>query len=250
MEITFDVVALLFIVALVAGTIDAIAGGGGLITIPALLAVGLPPGAAIATNKIGGIAGSTAATLHFLRMRQIDLKRSRWMMLGTFLGSLAGGIALTQIDSSILKQIIPVLLIGFALYFLLSPRVGAQDRTQRISMALYAATLAPLIGFYDGFFGPGTGTFLAIALVTLLGMNLVKATAHAKLLNLCSNLAAVIFFALHGNIVWAYGLPMLAGQWVGGTIGARLVVTRGHQLIRILMVTMAVIVSVKMILTQ
>ncbi len=107
-----------------------------------------------------------------------------------------------------------------------------------------------LIGFYDGFFGPGTGTFLAISLVTLLGMNLVKATAHAKLLNLCSNLASVIFFALNGNILWAFGLPMLAGQWVGGTIGARLVVTRGHQLIRILMVTMAVIVSVKMLLDR
>src|SRR5690606_9410916 len=221
MEITFDVAVLLFIVALLAGIVDAIAGGGGLITIPALMAVGLPPGAAIATNKIGGIAGSTAATLHFLRMRQIDLRRSRWMMLCTFLGSLAGGFALTRIDSSVLRQIIPLLLIGFALYFLLSPRVGAQDRAQRITPALYAATLAPLIGFYDGFFGPGTGTFLAISCVTLLGFNLVKATAQAKLLNLCSNLAAVIFFVLHGNIVWAYGLPLLAGQLIGGTIGDR-----------------------------
>ena len=212
------------------------------------MAVGLPPGVAIATNKIGGIAGSTAATLHFLRMRQIDLKRSRWMMLGTFLGSLVGGFALTRIDSSILQQVIPLLLIGFALYFLLSPRVGAEDRTQRITPALYAATLAPLIGFYDGFFGPGTGTFLAISCVTLLGFNLIKATAQAKLLNLCSNLAAVMFFILHGNIVWAYGLPLLAGQLIGGTIGARLVVTRGHQLIRILMVIMSLIVSVKMLL--
>ena len=248
MEITFDVAALLFIVALLAGIVDAIAGGGGLITIPALMAVGLPPGAAIATNKIGGIAGSTAATLHFLRMRQIDLRRSRWMMLCTFLGSLAGGFALTRIDSSMLRQIIPLLLIGFALYFLLSPRVGAQDRAQRITPALYAATLAPLIGFYDGFFGPGTGTFLAISCVTLLGFNLVKATAQAKLLNLCSNLAAVLFFVWHGNIVWAYGLPLLAGQLIGGTVGARLVVTRGHQLIRILMVVMSLIVSVKMLL--
>ncbi|MFT0532138.1 TSUP family transporter [Castellaniella hirudinis] len=248
MEISFDVVVLLFFAALIAGTIDAIAGGGGLITIPALLAAGLPPGAAIATNKVGGIAASAAATLHFLRMRQIDLKRSRWMMLGAFLGSLAGGFALTRIDSGMLRQLIPILLICFALYFLLSPRVGAEDRTQRITSALYAAILAPLIGFYDGFFGPGTGTFLAISCVTLLGFNLVKATAHAKLLNLCSNCAALIFFAWHGNIAWAFGLPILAGQWIGGTIGARLVVKRGHQLIRILMVIMATVVSVKMLL--
>ncbi|MGA0582530.1 MAG: TSUP family transporter [Castellaniella sp.] len=250
MEITFDVAVLLFFVALLAGLVDAIAGGGGLITIPALLAAGLPPGAAIATNKVGGIAGSTAATLHFLRMRQIDLKRSRRMMLTTFLGSLAGGIALTRIDSGVLRQVIPFLLIGFALYFLLSPRVGAEDRAQRITPVLYAATLAPLIGFYDGFFGPGTGTFFAISCVTLLGFNLVKATAHAKLLNLCSNLASVLFFAASGHIVWAFGLPMLAGQWIGGTIGARLAVTRGHQLIRVLMVAMALIVSVKMLLER
>ncbi len=108
MEITFDAAVLLFFVALLAGIVDAIAGGGGLITIPALLAAGLPPGAAIATNKIGGIAGSAAATLHFLRMRQIDLKRSRWMMLTTFLGSLAGGFALTRIDSDVLRQVIPL----------------------------------------------------------------------------------------------------------------------------------------------
>lgn len=248
MEITFDIAALLFTVALGAGIVDAIAGGGGLITIPTLLAAGLPPGAAIATNKVGGIAGSTAATLHFLRIRQIDLKRSRWIMLGTFLGSLIGGIALTRIDGGILKQIIPVLLIGFAVYFLLSPKVGAEDHKERMSLPLYALTLAPLLGFYDGFFGPGVGTFLAISGVTLLGMNLVRATAHAKLLNLCSNLAALLFFAWHGNIVWAYGLPMLVGQWVGGSIGARLVVKRGHQLIRVLMVTMAIIISVKLML--
>ncbi|MGB3742785.1 MAG: TSUP family transporter [Castellaniella sp.] len=247
MEISFDIVVLLFFVAMMAGTIDAIAGGGGLITIPALLAVGLPPGAAIATNKIGGFACSAAATIHFLRIRQLDLKRSRRMMLGTLLGSLVGGIALTHIDSNVLRQVIPVLLIGFAVYFLLSPKVGAQDRTQRITTGMYALFIAPLIGFYDGFFGPGSGTFLAISLVTLLGMNLVKATAHAKLLNLCSNLSAVIFYALHGNIWWAYGLPLLVGQWIGGTIGARLVVTRGHQLIRVLMVLMAVAVSLKMI---
>ena len=248
MEITFGVAVLLFCFALLAGIVDAIAGGGGLITIPALMAAGLPPGAAIATNKIGGISGSAAATLHFLRMRQIDLKRSRWMMLCTFLGALAGSFSLTRIDSSVLRQVIPLLLICFALYFLLSPRVGAEDRTQRIAPALYALTLAPLIGFYDGFFGPGTGTFLAISCVTLLGFNLIKATAQAKLLNLCSNLAALIFFGLHGNIVWSFGLPLLFGQLIGGTIGARLVVTRGQRLIRILMVVMSLIVSIKMIL--
>jgi uncharacterized membrane protein YfcA len=131
MEITLDAAFLLFFVAMAAGTIDAIAGGGGLITIPALLAAGLPPGAAIATNKVGGFGSSAAASLQFLRKRQIDLKKSRWMILSTFAGALAGAFALTRIDSSILQRVIPLLLIGFALYFLLSPRVGARDSTQR-----------------------------------------------------------------------------------------------------------------------
>lgn len=247
MEITFDVAFLLFFVAMAAGTIDAIAGGGGLIIIPALLAVGLPPGAAIATNKVGGFAGSAAATLQFLRKRQIDFRKSRWMVLSTFAGALAGGISLTRIDSGILRQLIPILLIGFALYFLLSPRVGAQDHKQRMTHGLYAATLAPAIGFYDAFFGPGTGTFLAISAVTLLGMNLTRATGHAKLLNMSSNLVALLFYSLHGNIVWAFGLPMMAGQWIGGTLGARIAVSRGHRLIRVVMVTMAIIVSVRML---
>ncbi|CAM5186368.1 putative membrane transporter protein OS=Castellaniella defragrans OX=75697 GN=HNR28_002234 PE=3 SV=1 [Castellaniella defragrans] len=209
--------------------------------------MGLPPGAAIATNKVGGFGSSAAASLQFLRKRQIDLKKSRWMILSTFVGALAGAFALTRIDSSILQRVIPILLIGFALYFLLSPRVGAKDSTQRISHTVYAATLAPLIGFYDAFFGPGTGTFLAISAVTLLGMNLTRATGHAKLLNLSSNVVALLFYGMHGNILWSFGLPMLAGQWIGGTLGARIAVSRGHRLIRIVMVTMAVIVSVKMI---
>jgi uncharacterized membrane protein YfcA len=246
MEITLDAAFLLFFVAMAAGTIDAIAGGGGLITIPALLAAGLPPGAAIATNKVGGFGSSAAASLQFLRKRQIDLKKSRWMILSTFAGALAGAFALTRIDSSILQRVIPLLLIGFALYFLLSPRVGARDSTQRIPHAVYAATLAPLIGFYDAFFGPGTGTFLAISAVTLLGMNLTRATGHAKLLNLSSNVVALLFYGLHGDILWAFGLPMLAGQWIGGTLGARIAVNRGHKLIRIVMVVMAITVAVKM----
>ncbi len=247
MEFSAEIALLLFFVAMLAGIIDAIAGGGGLIVIPALLATGLPPDGAIATNKIGGIAGSTAATLHFLRMRQIDIKNSRWMALGAFTGSLAGAVALTQVDSSVLSRLIPILLIGFALYFLLSPKVGAQDRKARISAAAYALVLAPILGFYDGFFGPGTGTFLAISLVTLLGFNLVKATAHTKLLNLSSNLSSVLFFALNGNIVWAFGMPLLAGQWIGGAIGARLVIRQGHRLIKIVMSAVAIAISVKMI---
>lgn len=249
MEISLEIVALLFCIALVAGCLDAIAGGGGLITIPALLALGLPPAAAIATNKLGGIAGSFSATIHFVRIRQIDFGKSRWMVATTLPGALLGGFALTRIDSTILTYAIPVLLIGFSLYFLFSPKVGEKDKKQILTPMAYALIIAPLVGFYDGFFGPGTGTFFAISFVSLLGYNLVKATAHAKLLNFCSNTAALSFLMVHGNVIWAFGLPLMAGQLIGGHIGARLVVAHGHRLIKVIMAIVALAISVKMLWT-
>lgn len=247
MDISIQIVMLLFFVAMAAGCLDAIAGGGGLITIPVLMAVGLPPAAAIATNKLGGVAGSFAATLHFIRIRQIDLHKTRSMVLMTFPGAALGGFALTRIDGAILMFAIPILLIGFALYFLISPKVGEKDKKQVISPIAYALFIAPMLGFYDGFFGPGTGTFLAISFVSLLGYNLVKATAHAKLLNFCSNIASLAFFIAHGNVVWAFGLPLLAGQLIGGHIGAQLVVTHGHSLIKIIMTIVALALSAKIL---
>jgi uncharacterized membrane protein YfcA len=165
MEFGIDILFILFGVAVIAGLLDAIAGGGGLITIPALLYVGIPPAAALATNKLQGTFGSFTATTYFIKKRIVNVSEIKLMILLTFIGALLGGMALLQIDASILKKVIPFLLITIGIYFLFSPNIGAIDREKRISTILFSFLIAFGIGFYDGFFGPGTGSFFAIGFV-------------------------------------------------------------------------------------
>jgi uncharacterized membrane protein YfcA len=248
MEFGFDVLTLMFLVAVTAGCIDAIAGGGGLLVIPALLSLGLPPAAALATSKLQSSGGSLAASVFFLRKGLVDVRTITPAVIACFVGSLCGGCLLLSIDSSFLKAIIPGLLLVIAGYFLLAPNIGKLDSRPRVSMATFAGSAALPLGFYDGFFGPGTGSFLAIAFVLLLGFNLTKATAHAKLLNLTSNIAALIYFMAFGTIFWTVGLVMLTGQLIGGAIGARLVLRSGQRLIRAAIVLMSCAMSIKLLL--
>jgi uncharacterized membrane protein YfcA len=241
---------LLFALALIAGLIDAIAGGGGLITVPALLWVGLSPVEALATNKAQSVFGALAATANFLRRGAIDLRAARGAVTCTFVGAAAGAIAVQFLGGDLLARLVPLLLIGFALYFLFSPRASDIDSHRRIGDAAFALLVGTAVGFYDGFFGPGTGTFFAIAYVALLGYGLRRATAHAKLLNFTSNLAALLFFVGGGQVVWGIALTMAAGQLTGGWLGAHLVVTQGTRLIRPVLVTASLAVSLKLLIEQ
>jgi uncharacterized membrane protein YfcA len=247
MELTNELLFFLFAAAIVAGCIDALAGGGGLITIPAMLMCGIPTVAAIATNKLGGVGGTLSASLHFIKTGDIKLREMKWMMLTTFIGSFVGGIVLTMVDSGFLSVIVPFLLIGFSLYFLFSPNLGEVDQEKRISPYIYTLLIATIIGFYDGFFGPGTGSFFTISLVFLLGFNLVKATAQTKALNFCSNLAALLYFVYDGHIMWDVGLLMFIGQVIGGKIGAKLVLSKGKKLIKFVMIAVAIGISSKIL---
>ncbi|KEA64775.1 putative membrane protein YfcA [Marinobacterium lacunae] len=248
MELDLVWIITLLLTGLGAGTIDAIAGGGGLITLPVLLASGLSPIQALATNKLQGSFGTFAATLYFVRKRQVDLRAMRGMILSTFIGSAAGTLLVQHIDNSILAAIMPALLILIAIYFAFSPRIGDLDRERRISTALFTGAIASGIGFYDGFFGPGTGTFFTLAFVTLAGFGLARATAHTKVLNFTSNIASLLFFLFSGHIVWLAGLALAVGQLIGGQLGARLVVTRGTRLVRPLIVTVTLLMSAKLLL--
>ncbi len=242
-----DLTLTLFAVATVAGLVDAIAGGGGLITVPALLWAGLDPLAALATNKAQGVFGSGAATLHFARLGALDLVRAWPAVVCTFLGASAGTLTVRYLGGESLGRLIPLLLIAFALYFLVSPRVSDLDSHRRMSDLAFALLIGTGVGFYDGFFGPGTGTFFAMGYVALLGYNLRRATAHTKLLNFASNLAALLFFLSGGHVAWALALPMAAGQFIGAWLGAHLVLRHGTWLIRPVLVLAAVAVSVKLL---
>lgn len=250
MELSYEILVFLLFAAMLAGCIDAIAGGGGLIALPAMLMCGVPPVAAIATNKLGGVGGTLSASLHFIKTGDVQIKNMLGMMSMTFLGALIGGIALTQIDSSFLAVIIPFLLIGFSIYFIFSPNLGELDREKRISPLAYTLVIATVVGFYDGFFGPGTGSFFAISLVLLLGFNLVKATAHTKVLNFCSNFAALLYFIYDGHILWDIGAVMFIGQVIGAKVGAKLVLAKGRMLIKLAMVTVTIGISTKMLFLQ
>ena len=250
MELGLDILAILFLAALIAGTIDAIAGGGGLITIPALLAVGIPPAAALGTNKLQACGGSFSASLYFIRKKAVDVKQIWLLILLTFIGASLGTILVQMLNVDDLKKVLPFLILVIGLYFLFSPTISDQDSKQRIGYPLFAFTAAFGIGFYDGLSGPATGSFFTLAFLLLLGFNLTKSVAHAKVLNFTSNIASLIFFMLGGAILWKVGLVMLVGQVIGGNIGARMVVTKGKQIIRPLIVTMSLIMVAKMLWDQ
>lgn len=250
MEFGLDIIAILFCVAFIAGFIDAIAGGGGLITIPALLMTGMPPALALGTNKLQACGGSFSASLYFLRQRAVNLSEVWLILLMTFLGASCGTILIQLVDSGLIKKALPFLILAIGLYFLFSPKLGEEDRQKRISYTVFAFTAGMGIGFYDGFFGPGTGSMLSLAFVMLLGFNLTKATAHAKVLNFTSNIASLIFFLIGGQIMWSVGLAMMFGQIIGANLGAKMVLTKGKTLIRPMVVIMSFIMTIKMAYDQ
>lgn len=244
-----ETLTLLVAVAGLAGLIDAIAGGGGLLALPALLWAGLPPVQALATNKLQGSFGTLTASWHFVSRGHVDLAKLWPAILLTFAGSALGTISVQYLDPAFLAKLVPLLLIAFALYFLFAPDLDNNDRHRRIGFGLFAILAGSTIGFYDGFFGPGTGTFFAAAFVLLLGMDMRQATAGTKVLNLTSNLAALLFFALGGHVVWTVGLAMGLAQMAGAWLGSHLVIRHGTRVIRPLLVLVSVAVSIKLMLS-
>lgn len=249
LELGTDTYIWLAVAAAVAGCVDVIAGGGGLITIPALLATGMPPTLALTTNKLQAVWGSVIGSVHFWRNGLVSLRAMRWYVLCTFVGAAAGAWLLLHIDAGRLKQWLPYILIVTALYFLFSPGLGQVERRRRVPVALFTIVFCSAIGFYDGFFGPGTGSFLALGFVSLMGMQITHATAHAKVLNATSNLASLLVFLLVSQVLWKVGLVMMVGQVLGVSLGARLVISSGQRIIRPLVVVMCVGMAVRL-LTQ
>lgn len=246
MELTAEIIAFLLAIAFVAGAIDAMAGGGGLLTIPALMAVGVPPVAALATNKLQSSFGTASACIAYWRGGHIDLKRFAIPAAGAFLGSVAGAFTVQRVDPGFLTAFVPMLLILMALYFLLAPPMSEIDRHARfgrVGLTLVAIAL----GFYDGFFGPGAGSFLTMMLVALGGLGLVRAIANAKFLNFATNVAGLLAMIAGGKVLWLIGFGMAAANIVGNQIGAQLAMRFGGRGVRPLLVLMSVALTVKLL---
>lgn len=220
--------------ALAAGAIDAIAGGGGLISLPALLAAGLPPHLALGTNKGQSVFGSGAALARYARGGLVDARRARWSFPLGLVGSLLGAALAMWMRPELLRPIVLVLLVaaGVAMAVLPPRKPEAITGEAPAPRLAAAAALAFGIGAYDGFFGPGTGTFLIVAFVALLHQPALRASADAKVVNFASNLAAVGLFAAQGLVEWRIALPMAAAQFAGGLLGAQVGIRRGDRLIR------------------
>lgn len=246
-EIDPSLVAGLFGVALVAGCCDAIAGGGGLMTLPALMLAGLDPVAAIATNKLQGSAGSVSATIAFARRGLIRWNEAGPAAFAAGAASIVGALCVSLLPRGLLDALVPLLLIAIALYFASARRIRNEDAAARMTPALFALTLAPAVGFYDGVFGPGAGAFYMIGFVGLLGLGVVRATAHTKLANAASNLCSLGLFAVQGAIVWPVGLAMALGAFLGAQIGSALAVRLGARLIRPLLVLIACAMALRLL---
>lgn len=247
-DVSLAHLAVLVLVSLVAGTVDAIAGGGGLLTVPALLWAGLPPHLALGTNKGQSVFGSFSALARFSQSGLIDGRRARITFPLGLAGSLVGAALVLEVSPSALRPVVLALLASAALFVgMRRPgRTPLEDAPRRPGVTLAAGGIALVIGGYDGFFGPGTGTFLIVAFVALLGDGLAHASASAKVVNFASNLAAVLLFASRGVVVWRVALPMAAAQLVGGWIGAHLAVRRGDALVRRVVVAVALALAAKL----
>ncbi|NSM11265.1 TSUP family transporter [Moraxella bovoculi] len=247
MELTTQLISILFFVALMAGFIDAMAGGGGLLTIPALLLTGMNPVAVLATNKLQACAGSFSASVTMIKKGLIHPKMMKIALLFAFVGSVVGTILVQLSPPEFLQKALPFVIGAVGIYTLFSPNLGKLETTPKMSQKLYERTIAPLIGLYDGYFGPGTGTFFSLSQVLLRGRDLVQATARAKLLNFATNIASLIFFILGGQVVWVVGLVMMAGQLVGAYLGSHMVVKGGAKFIRPVIVVVCFCMVAKLV---
>ena len=250
MEIEVSILLALASVALLAGFFDAIAGGGGLLTLPAFFIAGVDPLAAMATNKFQASSASVSAVWAFARKRMIQW-RTGWPMAAlSFAGGVTGALSISMLDKALLESIVPILLITVAGYFTFSPKLGTKDRRQRMSYLGFTLAVAPVIGFYDGIFGPGTGSFFMVAFTLLLGQHLMQAICNSKLLNASCNLGALSVFAFSGAIIWPLALAMALCAIVGAQLGARCAIYFGPRLIKPLLITVCCLMSLKLLLDK
>lgn len=246
-DLATETVLLLAVAAFAAGFIDSIAGGGGLIAVPALMLAGFGPVEALGTNKLQGLFGSGSATIAYASKGLVDLRRQLPAAVLSCLGAVGGALLATVLPGEWLRLFMPFMLIAIALYFACKPNLDDLDRMQRLSPFLFGLLVVPLIGFYDGLFGPGTGSFFMLAFATLAGYGILKATAHTKLLNFASNIGGVVTFALVGAIYWKIGLLMGVCQFLGARLGASLAMKVGSRLIKPLLVITCIALAARLL---
>lgn len=232
--------------AFFAGTVDAIGGGGGLVTVPVLLALGLEPHAVLATNKGQASFGAISSLVTYFRSDGLDRSRVPWGLVSGFAGSLLGAELVSLIPSAPLRPLVSVMLVAAACVMLLRDRL-IRGRGSSPNYPWRIGALGLALGGYDGFFGPGTGTLLIAAFVQFFGDSPTRASGNAKVINFASNVAALIVFQLRGSVLWQLALPMGLANLVGANLGARLALRYGDPAVRLVALVVAIAVAVKVL---
>jgi uncharacterized membrane protein YfcA len=247
---SWETITLLFFAGLSAGFIDAIAGGGGLISVPALLWAGLPPQMALGTNKMQSTWGTLMAVRKYAKAGLVSWPQVRLTVLITFVSAMAGALVLMLVSNAVLKLIVPWMLLGIAVYVLLSPGLGKTAAKARLTLSSFACLAGSVLGFYDGFFGPGTGTFWTMACISLLGLELTRATAFTKVANLTSNIASLLIFVISARVNYEIAAAMIAGQLIGGRLGAGMAIRHGAPFIRVIFIAVVLLMVAKLLWDQ
>lgn len=244
----FDFFLICFL-GFIAAMVDAIAGGGGLISLPALLMVGVPPHLALGTNKFAASMASLNSSITYARSGKVTFSLVKWQIPFTLIGALLGSWTVLSVSSDFLSKAVLVLILIVGIYTLLHNNLGLENQfkglnVKNISIGCFFAFA---LGFYDGFFGPGTGSFLIFSFIALYGFDFVTASANSKVLNFTSNIVSLLIFALHGKILFLYGIPMALFMIIGSYVGTKLAIQRGAQLVKPIFIIMSLLVAAKLI---
>ena len=237
--------------AFLAGFIDAIAGGGGLISLPAYLASGIPPHFAAATNKCSSTFGTLVSTIKYMKNKKINYISALWAAGAALIGSPLGAAINMVVDERVLRYIMIFSVPVIAVFLMIKKDFGNENTSEQLGnkkIIFFSVIIGFVIGIYDGFFGPGTGTFLTLAFTGIIGFDLLTASGNTKVVNLSSNVAAFITFAIGGRVIWSIGLPAAVFGIAGNYLGASFALKKGTKFIRPMFFVVLGILTVKLIL--
>ncbi len=242
------VVVILILVSFFAGFIDSIAGGGGLLTIPAFMIAGLPPQVALGTNKFQATLGTSISSLNFIHKKKVSLKIVLSGILFALVGAFIGSKVILAIDPDIVGKII-IFLLPLGVFATLCPRKATiySHTLTKVDLLIKIPLICLIIGFYDGFFGPGTGSFLALAFYVFMKLDLIEATANAKIFNFISNLGSLAAFIYSGKVIFTLGLPMALSNMAGNYLGSHLVLRKGAKVIKFFLIVVLALLCLTLI---
>lgn len=240
---------LICIAGFIGAMIDAIVGGGGLVTIPALLATGMPTHLALGTNKFASSLGTISSAHHFFKSGEVNFKILKYLLPFSLIGSALGVYIVLLVNPDFLRVLIIFLVLIIGSYTFFKKELGLKNKFTGVTkkQLITAMIFALVIGFYNGFFGPGTGSFIIFGLIWIFGFDFKRASANAKFMNLTGNFTALILFMISGEVMYAYGIPMAIAMTIGGKIGASLAVKNGAKFIKPVFIIVSFSLVIKML---